>query len=67
MRDLSQPSFYSDSQPAEKKKIVRHDVGTANDDETELMGLSTTLPPCWASTEHRHTCIVAKLRLYWMC
>ena len=36
--------FYTDSQPAEKQEIVRHDVGTGNDDETELMGPAYDTP-----------------------
>ncbi|MAV37757.1 MAG: hypothetical protein CMJ59_20125 [Planctomycetaceae bacterium] len=30
--------FYSDSRPRQPKAIVRHDVGTGKDDETEKMG-----------------------------
>lgn len=30
--------YYCDSQPTETEKLIRHDVGTGNDDPSELMG-----------------------------
>ena len=36
--------FFSDSQPANREQIVRHDVGTGNDDESEKMGPAYDTP-----------------------
>ena len=36
--------FFSDSKPAKRELIVRHDVGTGNDDESEKMGPAYDTP-----------------------
>ncbi|MDA1229446.1 MAG: hypothetical protein O2856_01605 [Planctomycetota bacterium] len=36
--------FFSDSQPAKREQIIRHDVGTGNDDESEKMGPAYDTP-----------------------
>jgi cytochrome c peroxidase len=57
--------LYSDSRPAEREKLVLHDVGTGNDDPSELMGPkydTPTLLGVYRSAPYLHHGKAATLR-----